>query len=441
MNYYGARFGHRPASDDPDDYYCRRHQRRREAMLALSLGRPTLELVADHEHLIDCYRRLEARGGRAPGPDRISYEDLTPAEIAILMREAGEAILRGDYRPGPARKVAIPKASGGTRTLTVANIVDRDVGAALADVLTPTFEDIFLAGSFGFRPRLGTWHLLAALAATMVASQITTLATEDVKKAFDNVPIAILMEIFKESIEDRRLLDLIETVLRGGEDRGRAAGIPQGNPFSPLALNVILHKIHDVPFSGDAANPPWFRYADNLAYACHDVSEGRRILDRVRKHLAPAGLQLKGADGPPIDLRHGEAQLLGFRLTFRENRLQASLGEGAWHGLGRGLEEAHAGSNPPRTARDVVGGWIDAYGPAFESGKIVARTVGEIRKIGAAMGFLGLGPTEDLRGRCSKAYSRWIAHREGAIGRWGAGKCLHGEGVAAPPATTETGER
>ena len=160
--------------------------------------------------------------------------------------------------------------------------------------------------------------------------QITTLAIDDVKKAFDNVPIAPLMETFAEHINDPSLLQLVETILRGGEDRGRAVGIPQGDPLSPLALNVYLHRVHDLPLEGDRDFPPLYRYADNLCYLTGSVPEGHLALDRVRRLLAHAGLALKGADGDPVDLREGgSASLLGFRLSLHEDRLRLGLGEDA----------------------------------------------------------------------------------------------------------------
>ena len=40
--------------------------------------------------------------------------------------------------------------------------------------------------------------------------------------------------------------------------------------------------------------PLWFRYADNLVYVVRSVSEGRRVLTRIRRLLRKAGLVLKG---------------------------------------------------------------------------------------------------------------------------------------------------
>ena len=442
MNFYGNnnRGGsHRTAGHGPGDYYLRRRRRRREAMFARGPGGPTLEMVADHEFLFECYRRLEAGGGHAPGPDGVTYGDLGPTEVGIVTREAGAAIRRGAYRPGPARKVEIPKAAGGTRTLSVANLVDRVVGSALARVLTPTLEATFLPSSFGFRPGLGTWNMLAELGAAMIHDGRPVLAVDDVRKAFDVVNIPLLMEALTEHIRDPRLLDLVEIVLRGGEDRDRTLGIPQGSPVSPPCLNVILHKLHDAPLAGSVNRPPWFRYADNLAYACRDVPEGNQVLDQVRGLLATAGLELKGADGPPVDLRDGEAQLLGFRLTLGDDRLRRRPGGGAWTKLTRSLEEAHEGPDPPRTARSVVRGWIESHGPAFESKREVARIVEEIGRIGAMSGFHELDSAEDRQERCSMAYRRWMTFRKGASKRRKDRIYLTRENVAAPPATVGPG--
>lgn len=93
--------GSRPAADH-------RHHHLRRWRATLAARGPSLDLAADPEHLLTRYRRLEADGGHAPGPDGLTYADLGPSEVACLMREVGAAVRRGDYRPGPARRVPIP---------------------------------------------------------------------------------------------------------------------------------------------------------------------------------------------------------------------------------------------------------------------------------------------------------------------------------------------
>src|SRR6185295_6749185 len=97
----------------------------------------------------------------------------------------------------------------------------------------------------------------------------------------------------------------------------------------------------DRPLQDDPDSPSWYRYADNLAYRCRDVTEGHRALERARQLLAPVGLSPKGADGPPVDLRTGgEVQLLGFTLSYAGDRLHLGLGQEAWDGLDQGLAAA-----------------------------------------------------------------------------------------------------
>jgi hypothetical protein len=91
-------------------------------------------------------------------------------------------------------------------------------------------------------------------------------------------------------------MELIETVLRG-HDEAHEVGIDQGGCYSPDALNTILHVVHDVPLDAWDDALLWHRYADNLVYVCQSVSEGRRVLARVRRLLRKVGLSLKGKDG------------------------------------------------------------------------------------------------------------------------------------------------
>ena len=472
----------------PGDYYRRRRQRR--ALGQMETNGPTLAGVADPEHLIATFHAMKAEAGRAPGPDRVTFEVLGPSEVAACLRAVSKAILDGSYRPGPSRKLPIPKPGGGHRTLSIRNLIDRVVSKAIYRALLPVFERLFLDGSHGFRPGRSTLTLLAALEAMMIQTGRTVLAQDDVKKAFDHVVIADVMEDLREHIEDRGLLTLIEAVIRGGEDRGRAVGIAQGDPLSPLLLNVRLHNVHDVPMTGTVARansdapgigavahdnlgaprdgaadhttiddsrtgiadhavtdapltgaitqPLWLRYADNLVFAARSVAEGIQILDRARRLLEPAGHTLKGEDGPPVDLRTGEAQLLGFTLSLRDNRLHLGVGEASWQQLARDLEQAHDAEDPPTAANRAVEGWLACFGAAFESSG--ASDLERVYRMAAAQGFRELTAPEVLRERINGSRRRWRAVQRTAHHRNSQG---HTTGTlpdgAAPPAPATPG--
>jgi hypothetical protein len=269
---------------------------------------------------------------------------------------------------------------------------------------------MFLPGSMGFRLRKGPWDMLIQLERTMVQNDWWIVAIDDIKDAFDNVVLNNLMDHHRRHITDIKLLNLIEIIIRGGTDSERTIGIEQGNAYSPTALNVQLHHVHDLALSQGQPTPSWFRYADNLVYLTRDVPEGVEILSQSQVLLQTAGFMLKNEDGPPVNLKEGEVQLLGFQLSYRDGVVRYGLGESAWNGLKQDLNKAHQAVNPPVYARSAVRGWINAYGPAFES----TRTAGVERILltAAYSGFRELATLEDLLQDWQSSWERWQKYRK-----------------------------
>jgi hypothetical protein len=155
-----------------------------------------------------------------------------------------------------------------------------------------------------------------------------------------------------------------------------------------------LHYHLDVPLTRDVHQAPlWLRYADNIVYAAHSVSEG-----------------LKGKDGV-IDLAGGEeAQVLGFTLRMKNDRLQYNLGLKALGQLTQHLIAAHQGVDPPMAAQQTVLSLIDACGPVFENGGPE-----EILRLAASQGFPELPGLDMLRQAWETSRKRWLACREAAF--------------------------
>jgi hypothetical protein len=380
----------------------KRRQRPRRVVEPLHPTVPTVEQIADADNLIRVFYELKARAGQAPGPDGVSYADLGRREVPEMMRNLSAEVRAGTYRPGPARPVRIPKPAGGHRTLRLRDLADRVVSAALNDALAPFWETVFLPSSMGFRRGRGVWRMLAEQEAVVVGQGRWVLATDDVKNAFDNVNVGDVMADHRKYIRNNSLLALVEVVLRGGEHRER--GIDQGGAYSPTALNVRLHHGYDLALQGPF--PPRFRYADNLVSLNRCVAEGIQDLDHSREILGKAGFTLKGEDGPPKDLRNGEsAELLGFLLSSRCGRLHFDLGSSAWSKLEQDLVKAHTSSDPAATARAVVRGWVNGYGPAFESKS--TTVIGRILRTAAARGFREIAFRSELNGWCRTSWETW----------------------------------
>jgi hypothetical protein len=96
------------------------------------------------------YALARANGG-APGPDGVTFEQIDMEGTEALLEDLREELKT--YRPGPVRRVYIPKLDGGERPLGIPNVRDRVVQTAAKLILEPIFEADFEDDSYGFRPR------------------------------------------------------------------------------------------------------------------------------------------------------------------------------------------------------------------------------------------------------------------------------------------------
>ena len=400
-------FAHEQTPSAAVHYVRNRFKKRQRARRVVEQWRkePTVEQLAASDNLIRVYNDLKARAGQAPGPDGFTYEHWGRREVASIFRELSEAVCAGRYRPQPSRRVPIPKPQGGFRTLRIANLYDRVLAAALHEAMERVWEPIFLPASMGFRPGRGVLRLLAELERVMIDQDRWVLAVDDVKKAFDNVVIADVLDDHARYITEPSLLSLIEVVLRGGDGEKRNKGIDQGNAYSPTALNVRLHHAHDLGVN-QGQHPPWYRYADNLVYICQSVSEGQQVLMRARHLLEQADFTLKGVEGPPVDLRQERtAPVLGFQLSSQNGALRFDLGKEAWTKLEQGLLRVHETDNPAHIAPQVVRGWVASYGPAFESLRMDIHR--HVLDTTARLGLREICSLETLSGWCQDAWMNW----------------------------------
>ena len=110
-----------------------------------------MEQILSRDNLNAAYLQVVRNKGAA------GVDGMTVEELGAYLSENGENIkeqLRTrKYKPKPVRRVEIPKPDGGTRNLGVPTAVDRFVQQAVAQVLTPIFEEQFHDHSYGFRPK------------------------------------------------------------------------------------------------------------------------------------------------------------------------------------------------------------------------------------------------------------------------------------------------
>jgi RNA-directed DNA polymerase len=116
----------------------------------------------------------------------------------------------------------------------------------------------------------------------------------DVRKCFDSIPPAGLMNEVAKRIADGRMLGLIEAYLHQGVLEGMTlwmpeAGTPQGAVISPLLANIYLHPVDTAMRE---AGFTLVRYADDMVVLCRTREEAETALAKLRELLEERGLQL-----------------------------------------------------------------------------------------------------------------------------------------------------
>ena len=92
--------------------------------------------AVDSRNLFVAWNWLRSGDGDAPGLDGLRYSDIPPHDTWRFLRGLGQAVVSGEYQPGPLRPVEIPKGPGrGTRTLELPSIIDRTVGRAVVQAI------------------------------------------------------------------------------------------------------------------------------------------------------------------------------------------------------------------------------------------------------------------------------------------------------------------
>lgn len=249
------------------------------------------------------------------GPDRMSASELR-AHLAIHGEVIRERLLEGRYQPGAAKRREIPKPDGGTRPLSIPNVLDRFVQQLLLGVLQPLFDPKFSESSFGFRPGRSA-HQAVKAAKVHAQAGYTWVVDLDITKFFDRVNHDILMSKAGSVIRDKRALQLIGRFLRAGvvmPDGVIASGeegTPQGGPLSPILANIYLDGLDK---ELEKRGLRFARYADDCNIFVGSQAAAERVKESVgtwiTKHLRLEVNAKKSGVGRPW-----ERKFLGFILT------------------------------------------------------------------------------------------------------------------------------
>lgn len=247
-------------------------------------GAGLLERILDRDNLNRAYKRVKANKG-APGIDGMTVEATLPW-LKEHREELLQSIRGGKYKPQPVRRKEIPKPDGGVRKLGIPTVVDRIIQQATAQELTPIFEPQFYENSYGYRP--GKSARMAIQKVKEYAEQGYKYAVEiDLSKYFDTLNHDLLMNMMREQVKDKRVIELVKRYLKSGVmENGMSVktheGSPQGGPLSPLLANIYLNKFD---WEMSRRGVPVIRYADDIVLLCKSERAGQRLLESSRRIL------------------------------------------------------------------------------------------------------------------------------------------------------------
>ena len=179
-----------------------------------------LEEILDRRNLEKALKAVISNkgSGGVDGMQTDELRDYLTHHYQVLKQEISE----GNYRPSPVRKVLIPKAQGGTRMLGIPTVKDRLLQQAIAQWLSPKYEEHFSKNSYGFRPNRNA-HQAVLQAQQYLQSGKTKVIELDLEKFFDTVNHDRLMHSLNKMISDSRTLQLIRPLFTGRDD-GRRHG-------------------------------------------------------------------------------------------------------------------------------------------------------------------------------------------------------------------------
>jgi len=273
-----------------------------------------LERVLSLENMGQAIQQVKGNKGAA------GVDGMTIRELEAHWKANGDEIKRQirerKYKPSPVLRVEIPKPNGGIRELGIPTVTDRCIQQAIAQVLTPIFEEQFHDNSYGFRPnRCAEQAIRKTL--ELLNQHYTWIVDIDLEKFFDTVDHDRLMNLVARSVDDGDVVSLVRKYLVSGvmvddEYKESVIGTPQGGNLSPLLSNIMLNEL-DKELEARGLN--FVRYADDCIILTGSEKSADRVMASITKFIeTKLGLKVNAVKSKvetPKELKY-----LGFGFYF-----------------------------------------------------------------------------------------------------------------------------
>lgn len=242
----------------------------------------------------EAYKRVRANHG-ACGVDEESIQDFEE-NLKDALYKLWNRMSSGSYFPPPVRRVDIPKADGGQRSLGIPTVSDRVAQMVVKLYLEPKVEPYFHTDSYGYRPGKSA---IEALGVTRERCwRYNWVVDLDIVGFFDNLDHEMMLRAVRTHTECQWIVLYITRWLKApvqSEDgmlTSREKGTPQGGVISPLLANLFLHYAFDAWIAKTYPDVVFERYADDAVVHCMTEREAQEVKTALETRLAACHLEL-----------------------------------------------------------------------------------------------------------------------------------------------------
>jgi len=297
-----------------------------------------LNQFIDEPFLSESFDCLNKKG--ASGVDNETWQMYNEQRSLRITQLLG-AFKSGAYRAPNIRRAYIPKDDGGQRPLGLPTVEDKLLQTAVTRVLTPIYEEVFYANSFGFRPGKAQHQALEVLFKEVSFGGKMYIIDADMKNYFGSINHQHLRSFLDLRIKDgviRKMIDkwLKAGILEDGQVSYPEEGTPQGGSISPLLSNTYLHYVLDEWFIKQIqpllkGKSFIIRFADDFLLGFTDKEDAERVMKVLPKRLKKYSLSLNQEKTKLIELGKKDSKksatfnFLGFTHYMGKSRKGRSI--------------------------------------------------------------------------------------------------------------------